>query len=97
MIVNRRTFRIKPEHYADAVALAKATAQVYPAPHGVRIYSPLVGPFHTMVSEAGFESLAQYERLDAEFWATPEAAASLDKWRVYFSGGGTNEIWELVE
>ena len=97
MIVNPRTFKMKPERYADAVALAKESAEAYPAPHDLRIYIPMVAPFHTMAFETEFDSLAQYERIEAEFWTTPKGAALLDQWRGCFTGGGTHEFWELVE
>lgn len=95
MIVNRRTFNLKPDRVEDALALAKATQPAFG--HNSRYYVPLVAAWHVLVWEAEFQSLAEYDGAMAEYWTRPEAAEELKKWRECFAGGGANELWELVE
>ena len=95
MLVNRRTFIIKPGHLEKAIALGKAEiTRVWPS-MPVRYYRGHIAPFDTFALEAEWESLSVYEkamaegfpRVSAEFW---------DKWNQLTEAGGTNEFWELV-
>jgi hypothetical protein len=96
VIVNRRTFHLKPDRIGDAVALAKKEGEQFPAKHNGRSYLSSVARWHVLAWEAEFESLAEYERVMAEWFARPEAEAALATYRECFTGGGTNEIWELL-
>ena len=63
----------------------------------LRIYGPSIGPFDVIAFEWEFENLEEYERLWAEWAATPEAAAFMEKWNEVTKPGGAHEIWTLVE
>jgi len=50
-----------------------------------------------MVVEGEWESLGEYEGFWNEWYASPEGAASMEKWNTLTDTGDTNEIWTLVE
>ena len=97
MLVNRRTFIVKRGCMEEALALLKAEKERVSHPHAGRIYTPSIGPFGVLVNEVEFESLEEYERFWAEWSASPEGAAFMEKWYDLTETGGTNEIWTLVE
>ena len=97
MLVNRRTFMVKNGHWDEAVAMGVAEVQRVGLPHASRVYAPEIGPFSTLVLEADFESLAEYEEFWAEYFASPEAVEFNEKWDTVTESGGTNEIWRLVD
>ena len=95
MLVNRRTFIVKPGHLEEAIELLKAeVTRVWPS-MPVRYYREHIAPSDTGAFEAEFESLAAYEKAMAEGW--PRVSAEyLEKWNQLAEAGGTNEFWELV-
>ncbi len=97
MITNRRTFIIKRGRLQEAAALIKAEAERVDLPNAQRVYVPEIAPFDVMVYEADYENLEEYEGIWAEWLASPEAAAFLEKLYAVTETGGTNEIWTLVE
>ena len=100
MIVDRRTFIYKRGRRNDAVAVLKEMLQLATSKFkGLtgRIYTPSIGPFDTLAMEGEYESLAEYERIQAEFFALPEVALLMEKWLEATETGGTHEIWDLEE
>jgi hypothetical protein len=98
MIVNRRTFIVKVGHMDQLLALMKeAKEQFTTVEHAWRNYAPEIGPNDVMAMEWEYESLEEYEKDWAEWGATPEAAAFMEKWNQMTESGGSNEIWRLVE
>ena len=97
MIVNRRTFVVKGGCWEEAVAMAVAETKRLSHPHARRIYLSNISPFDTLVFEAEFENLAEYETFWADWFASPEGAAFAEKWDTLVRSGGTNEIWTLEE
>jgi hypothetical protein len=97
MLVNRRTFIVKNGCWDEAVAMAVAEVQRVGFPRATRLYVPKIGPFSTLVFEAEFESLAEYEKFWAEYFASPEGVAFNEKLDTVTESGGTNEIWALVD
>jgi hypothetical protein len=95
MLVNRRTFVVKRGHMDEVVALIQA--EMKRTNDKSRIYVSETGSFDTIAGEWEFESLAEYEKGWAEYFATPEATTFLQKWNELTETGGTNEIWTLVE
>lgn len=97
MIVNRRTFIIKPPHMEEAAALVRAEMDRVGSLPGFRIYLSNIGPFHVLAFEAEFDNLVEYERLVGEFFerVSPEF---WEEWHsITEAAGGANEIWTLVE
>jgi len=93
MIVIRRTHKVKEGCMQEAIALFKEFREEY----GGRIYTAHFGPvFGTIVSEIEFESLAEFEKVTAEWFARPRASVWMEEWQAA-AGGGVNEIWNLVE
>jgi hypothetical protein len=97
MIVNRRTFAMKRGCMEEVVALVKADWERNSWPHARRLYTPNIAPFGVMVVELEFENLAEYEKSWAEWFASPEGVAFMEKWVTLTRSSGTNEIWNLVE
>lgn len=98
MLVNRRTFNVKMGHMDEVVALIKAEIEQFTSyTRASRIYTPETGSFDVVAVEWEYENLEEYERLWAEWGATPEAAAFTEKWYDLTERGGTNEIWHLAE
>lgn len=95
MLVNRRTFVVKRGYMNEAVALQVAERERTGTAY--RIYMSSIGPFDVIALEFEGENLEEYERVWAEYFASPEAAQFLEKWYEVTETGGTNEIWELVE
>jgi hypothetical protein len=98
MIVNRRTFIVKPGQMDQLLALVNAAKEQFPGlAQAWRTYAPEIGPFDVVAIEWEYESLEEYERDWAEWGATPESAAFMEKWYQLTESGGSNEIWRLVE
>ena len=97
MIVNRRTFVVKEGCWDEALALTVAETKRVSFPHPRRLYSSNISPFDRLVFEAEFENLAEYVKFWAEWFASPEGAAFMEKWDTLTKSGGTNEIWTLEE
>lgn len=100
MIVDRRVFIAKKGRSEDAVAVAKQIAEAFGAtfPDATyRLYRPSVAAFDSLAWEGEWESLAAWEKGQAEFFSLPEAVALLEKWNEVSETCGTHEIWEVVE
>jgi hypothetical protein len=74
----------------------KAEIERMNLPNTQRVLIPMVAPFDLLVYEAEYEDLSEYERLWADWAASPEAASFMEKWNALTEIGGTNELWELV-
>ena len=97
MLVNRRTFNVKKGRMSEAVALLKAGREQFSScAHAFRMYTPETGSWDVLAAEWEYESLEEYERDWAEWGATPESAAQMEKWYDLTERGGTNEIWRLA-
>ena len=97
MLVNRRTFMVKPGKMDEVKKLVVDYARErgnLSSGSGQRILTGLVGPFDVLVLEVDHENLAAYERFWAEVFDHPSAEAFFQKWNMCIESGGTNEIWE---
>lgn len=97
MLANRRTFLVARGCMEEAVAMAVTEIQRIGSPRASRLYVPEIGPFSTLVFETEFESLEEYEKFWADWFASPEGIAFNEKWNSLIESGGTNEIWEMVD
>ena len=100
MIVNRRTFNVKPGCGEKAVELLAAESAAEKRRSGfagaVRIYSSDIGQFNQVAFEVEFQNLAEYETFWAGRAARPTSAEWLKKWSELEQSAGTNEIWNLA-
>ena len=96
MIVNRRTFNVRPGRMEEAVELAAKELERGGNFGAVRIYTISIGRFDQMAIEWEFQNLAEYEKGWAEWIARPTSADFLDKLNELIKSGGTNEIWNLA-
>ena len=73
MLVNRRTFVVKPGRTEDARALLQEHFRAKPAwmTRPVRYYAIEFGAWNLLALEPEFETLAECERLFAEWLANP--------------------------
>ncbi len=76
------------------VTLLVANREQIGAPY--RIYVPSIDTFDKVSIEVEFESLEEYEKGWAEWFARPETAAFVEKWSDLTESGGHNEIWTLA-
>ena len=98
MIVNRRTVVIKPGRMDDVRALVPETVRAKPAgvTRPMRWYVIEFGAWNLFAMEAEFESLAEYERLTAE-WLANHSPEFWTKYHEIKDHGGSKEIWTLIE
>jgi len=101
MIVNRRTFNVKPgcgEKAVESLAAESAAEKKRSGFTGaVRIYSSSIGQLNQVAFEAEFRNLAEYETFWAGWAARPTTTEWLKKWIELEESGTTNEIWDLAE
>jgi hypothetical protein len=98
MMIVRRSIHIpKPGKGQEAVAFIKESSGKTPWPETTRVYTSRIGPtFGTIAIEIELESLAEWEKLEAEFKASPEGAAFYEKWgQLTEHGTGHVEVWDL--
>jgi len=95
MIVDRRTFSIKPGKQADVVDLIMKAAAFSPFTISYRIYTPYFARNYEVILEIEFKDLAECDR----YWAgwlqkvTPEWSAS---WDNLVETGGKAEAYNIV-
>jgi hypothetical protein len=77
---------------------SRLTAPEFPSsPHGERIYtSGKFGPWGIVVWEHGYDSLAELEAFEKEFWGTPGAGYLARRGMEFVeSRGNTSELWTV--
>lgn len=72
MMIVRGVFQAKYGKGSDLVALFKEAREKWPEQYADRILTDASGSFFTVVVETKVESLAEWERRSAEFFALPE-------------------------
>jgi hypothetical protein len=97
MIVQRITYKVKPGHVEEAVALAREQKARYVGVVPVRFYAPGLSPPYTIAVEFEFENLAALDALWTRMGTDPDWAAFMEKWTALLASGGTNNTWTLVE
>lgn len=91
MFINRRAFKTTKGAVSDLVKLLMEVRGDAP----IKIYSPYIGPFDTIVLDFEFESLDAFKRFWDEFNSSPENVQFMAKWYTLVEPGGTNELWEV--
>jgi hypothetical protein len=87
--------RTKAGRAREVAELARAERERIGSTH--RIYRDNVGPHNAIAFEFEFKDWEEKERFWAEWAATPEADAFLEKWWDLVEAEGTDEVWTLVE
>jgi hypothetical protein len=72
MMIVRGVFEAKYGKGGDLVALFKEAREKWPEQYADRILTDASGSFFTVVVETNVESLAEWERRSAKFFAQPE-------------------------
>jgi hypothetical protein len=72
MMLVRGVFQAKYGKSGDLVALFTEAHEKWPEQYADRILTDASGPFFSVVVETKVESLAEWERRSAEFFALPE-------------------------
>ena len=100
MLVERSTRIVKSGKTDEAVALVKAEEarirEAYNFTGAVRHYVNQIGPFNRYVIEMEWNSLAEYEAFWADWFASSEAPAFLEKFDPLIESG-ESKMWRLVE
>jgi hypothetical protein len=101
MIVRRWTFLVKSGKDAELRELLREGRKLFPAPHALRIYAPMVSEGGKMVVEYEFESMEEMISIGHQWWSNPETEDARKDWfgripSVTRAGGGS-EIWGLVD
>jgi len=98
MIVNRRTFVVKPGRMVDARVLVQEAVRTTPAgmTRPLRWYAIEFGAWNLLALETEFATLAEYERLMAE-WLASLSPEFWKKWHDALDQGGSNELWTLID
>ena len=101
MIAIRYTVVVKSGRMQQVVALIKAERERIRSTGigraAARIYVPQFGPTNIVAWEDEYENLAEYEKLFAEWLASPGTAAMMEKWFELVESGGNTEVWALTE
>jgi hypothetical protein len=97
MVVQRITFQVRPDGEEKVVELLKQARTAGENPDRMRIYTPSIAPLNAIVAEFEFENLAELDEFWTEWFAAPATAAFLEAWNALMGGGGSNEVWTLVE
>jgi hypothetical protein len=99
MIVNRRTFNVKPGCMDEILQLLRdvsKTPATGPQANSFRISTAMFGPFDVLAMESEFDDLAHYQKYWGEVFNQPHMANFMEKWVKLTAGGGSNELWEVV-
>ena len=101
MIVNRRTFNVKPgcaDKAVEMLAAESAAEKKRSSLSGaIRIYSSNIGQFNQVAFEVEYKDLAGYDQFWAEWAARPTSAEWMKKWIELEASAGINQIWTLAE
>ena len=97
MIVDRRTFLVKPGHEVEVVDLIKAGIEGITSYTGAyRIYMPDIGPYGMVVVEWEHEDLQEMRAAYAAWEASPDIEQFWEQWHRLTERGGGEEIWKLA-
>lgn len=99
MVINRRTFIIKPGRMEEAVKLIKDTGEgnaTAPNRGLMRLSDAIFGPFGVLSMEVEFENLDEYQKYWDYLFGLPQMDKFFETWNVITDAGGTNELWELL-
>ncbi len=98
MILARSVFQAKWGKSEEVVAgfkeMAEAMKRIGGSDRRARILTDLSGPFHTVIQEFEVESLAEWERMRAEMFASPEFQQRQASGEPPFVGGHM-EFWTI--
>ena len=93
MIVNRRVYAIKRGCMDKAIAWFKGLKVDTP----IRMQRSLSGTTSTLAVELECESMAAYEKFEAEYMARPDIAKLEDKFWELVDWPPKSEFWRKVE
>ena len=94
MIIVRGVFQAKYGKGGDLVALFKEARDQWPINYGDRILTDASGQFFTVVVETELESLADWEKAQAEYLAMPEFGAWFER-MTHLVESGRREFYNI--
>ena len=97
MIVERRTYKIKPFCEQATADFVKETQAVFGWPHGQRLYMPISGPSNVIYHDYEFKDWQEREEFWAAFYALPEMPEWVEKWKTLIESGSSVEFLRLAE
>ncbi len=99
MIVNRRSFNIKPGCMQEAIQLINDVVREMGSQAGgtnPRLLTAAMGPFDVLIMEVEHENLESYQKYWDAIFGHPAMEPFFTKWWTLASGGGVNEVWDVV-
>ena len=97
MIVERRTYKVKPFCERATADFVKETQKEFGYPHVQRIYMQISGPGNVIYHEYEFKDWQEREKFWADFFALPQMPEWIEKWKELIEPGGNIEFLNLVE
>jgi hypothetical protein len=99
MVINRRTFNVKPGCMEAAIKLLKDTEADFAAVSKSKrptwvLSTAMFGPFDVLAMEAEYEDQDQYRAYTDELFSSPVMGPFFEAWNLLIVGGGSNELWE---
>ncbi len=99
MLINRRTFKIKPGRMEEAVKLIKDFVEEVGVPAGganPRLSTAFFGAFDVLFMEVEHENLDHYQKYWNELFNLPAMGRFFETWNSLTEVGGVNELWEVM-
>jgi hypothetical protein len=96
VIVERRTYQVKPFCAQAAAEFVKEVFEQIGFPHSSRIYTPIIGTGNVIYHEVEFEDFAERQAFWAAFFLRPEQAGWQEKWAELTESGFSNELLERI-
>ena len=97
MIVERRTYNVKPFCERAAADFVKEAFAVFGFPNVRRIYRTISGLNDVVYQEFEFKDWQEREQFWADFFALPQMPEWVEKWGELIESGGSTEFLTLVE
>ena len=97
MIVERRTYHVKPFCQQEAADFVMQVGEQIAFPHAYRVYIPIVGLGNVIYHELEFENFEERQAFWADFFARPEMHGWIKKWEELIESGFSNELLRPVE
>jgi hypothetical protein len=97
MIVERRTYTVKPSCEQAAADFVKEAFAVFGFPNVRRIYRSISGPNDVVYQEFEFKDWQEREQFWAGFFAMPQMPEWVEKWGELIESGGSTEFLRMVE
>lgn len=95
MLLVRNVFQAKYGQGDELVKLFQEGVEMW-ADYSPRLLTDITGPFFTIVAEITFANMADYERVQASLFGSPEFGTWFEK-TIPLTKSGHRELYHIVE